>query len=314
MENKVFIAGHRGLVGSALVRHLSERKDIKLILRTREELDLTHQESVRRFFRDERPDTVIVTAARVGGIFANKTYMADFLYENAMIGFNIIRAAFESGTQKVINLSSSCAYPKEAPQPLSVESILTGPFEPTNEGYAIAKIACMKLCQYMNQQYGTKYISLIPADMYGPGDNFHPENSHVSAAMLRRFHEAKQKGAKEVVVWGTGKPLRELLYVDDFVRALTLIWDRYEDNAPLNVGSGIEHSIADMARLSAAVVGFTGNIVFDSSKPDGMMRKLLDSSRIRAMGWKPQWDLEQGLRTMYDWALTQGVFAEGFRR
>jgi GDP-L-fucose synthase len=306
--DSIFVAGHRGLVGSAIVRALRAAGFERLLLKTRDELNLLDQAAVHRFFADEKPRFVLHAAGRVGGIMANSTQQADFLYENLIIAANVIHAAAEHGTEKLLFLGSSCIYPKLAPQPIPESSLLTSSLEATNEGYAIAKIAGLKLCEYYQRQYGKRFISAMPTNMYGPGDNFHPTNSHVIPGMLRRFHEAKASNAPEVVVWGTGTPLREFLHSDDLAAALLMLMERYEEPGTINVGSGDEVSIGELARTMAAVTGYTGTIRFDTSKPDGTPRKVLDSSRMRALGWTPRHSLREGLAATYAWVLEQGLF------
>ncbi len=313
---KVFLAGHRGMVGSAILRQLNQQldngKQFELLTRKRAELDLTDQSQVREFFQSERPDVVILAAAKVGGIHANNEYPADFIYENLMMEANVIHQAFEAGVMRLLFLGSSCIYPKNAPQPMTEDALLTGTLEPTNEPYAIAKIAGIKLCESYNRQHDTDYRSVMPTNLYGPGDNFHPENSHVLPALIRRFHEAAQEGQHEVVIWGTGTPRREFLHVDDMAAAslflLGLDRETYEANtAPMlshiNVGSGEDISIIDLARLVAKVTGFEGQILIDPTKPDGTMRKLMDVSRLDNMGWRASIDLEDGIAQTYRWFL-----------
>jgi GDP-L-fucose synthase len=302
---KIFVAGHRGLAGSAIVRALKNAGHTQLLLRTRQELDLLDQAAVRSFFESERPEYVFVAAARVGGIHANSTRPADFLYENLVLETNVVHSAYLSGVKKLLFLGSSCIYPKMAPQPLREEALLTGPLEVTNEAYAIAKIAGLKLCSYYRQQYAANFISAMPTNLFGIHDNFHPTDSHVIPGMMRRFHEAKIAGARSVQVWGTGKPLREFLSSDDLADALLLLMDRYEDERTINVGTGQECSIAELAQTMKEVVGFSGTIEFDPSKPDGTPRKILDSSRLLGLGWKPQTTLRSGLETAYAWAQEQ---------
>jgi len=312
----VFIAGHRGMVGSAILRCLESRKaageDMTLITRTHAELDLTDQAQVRDFMRAERPDVVILAAARVGGIHANNTYPANFIYENLMIECNIIHQAFAVGVRRLLNLGSSCIYPREAAQPMAEGALLTGKLEPTNEPYAIAKIAAIKLCESYNRQHGTDYRSVMPTNLYGPGDNFHPENSHVLPALIRRFHEAAEAGLDEVVIWGSGKPRREFLHVDDMAEAslfvLDLDKDRYDSNTEpmlshINVGTGDDITILELAHLIAETTGFKGRITNDRSKPDGTMRKLMDVSRLERMGWKARIGLREGVEDAYRWFL-----------
>ena len=308
-QSRIFVAGHRGLVGSAIVRKLQREGHANVVTRTRAELDLTDQAAVRAFFRRERPEFVFLAAARVGGILANATHQADFLYENLAIAANVIRAAADHDTEKLLFLGSSCIYPRDAAQPMREEALLTGPLEATNEGYAIAKIAGLKLCEYYQRQYGKRFISAMPTNLYGPWDNFHPDQSHVIPGMMRRFHEAAAAEFPEVVVWGSGAPRREFLHVDDLADALYLLMQRYEEPGFVNVGTADDCTIAELAGTMAEVVGYEGKIVFDRSKPDGTPRKLLDVSRIAALGWRARIALAEGLRGTYRWALEQGVFA-----
>ena len=297
------------MVGSAIVRKLREAGYENLLLKTRSELDLTDQRATQEFFRSSRPAYVIMAAGKVAGIHANDTYQADFLYENLIMSANVIRAAADHGTRKLLYLGSSCVFPRLAPQPLREDSLLSGPLEKTNEGYAVAKIAGLKLCETFARQYGKSFIAAMPSNLYGPGDNFHPMNSHVVAGMLRRFHEAKEQDKPQVDLWGTGAPLRELLYVDDLAEAILVLMDRYDDPQFINVGSGEEVAIRDLATLVAGVVGYSGRISFDPALPDGTPRKILESSRIRELGWRPSVDLATGVRLTYEWALNQGVFS-----
>lgn len=319
MSGRIFVAGHRGMVGAAILRQLSARGS-EVITRTRAELDLTDQAAVRKFFKEAKPDVVVLAAARVGGIHANNTYPAQFIYENLMIECNVIHQAFSAGVGRLLQLGSSCIYPREAPQPMCEDALLTGVLEPTNEPYALAKIAGIKLCESYNRQYGTDYRSVMPTNLYGPGDNFHPENSHVVPALLRRFHEAVNCCAEEVVIWGTGKPRREFLHVDDMASASIFVLDlppeRYaaethEMMSHINVGTGRDIAISDIAILIARITGYNGRIVFDPSRPDGTMRKLLDVSRLARLGWNASISLEEGLAQTYHWLISrQGAFAE----
>ena len=311
---KIYIAGHRGMVGGAILRQLETRRaageDLTLITRTHAELDLTDQAAVRDFMQAEKPDVVILAAAKVGGIHANNTYPADFIYENLMIECNGIHQAFAAGVTRLLQLGSSCIYPRAVAQPMKEDALLTGVLEPTNEPYAVAKIAGIKLCESYNRQHGTDYRSVMPTNLYGPGDNFHPENSHVLPALIRRFHEAAQAGDDEVQIWGSGKPRREFLHVNDMAEAslfvLDLERDTYEANTQpmlshINVGTGIDVSIMELGQMVAGVTGFQGRITNDPSKPDGTLRKLMDVSRLANMGWRASVDLEKGLRETYEW-------------
>jgi len=302
-HSRIFVAGHRGLVGSAVVRALEARGGAQVLTRTRQELDLTDQAAVRRFMDQERPQAVVLAAAKVGGIHANNAYPAEFIWNNTIIQCNVIDAAWRAGVEKLVFLGSSCIYPKFAPQPMREEHLLTGELEPTNEWYAVAKIAGIKTCQAYRRQYGFKAISLMPTNLYGPGDNFDLENSHVLPALLRRFHEAREAGAPSVAVWGTGDALREFLHVDDLARAVVHCMDNYDEEQFINVGTGEEVTIRDLATMVARVVGFTGELAFDRSRPDGTPRKLLDVSRIKALGWSPSIPLEEGIRDTYRWYL-----------
>lgn len=295
----VYVAGHRGLVGSALCRALTRSGYERQLTRTHAELDLCDQAGVRAFFAQHKPDVVILAAAKVGGIHANATYPAEFIYQNLQIQNNVIDSAYRNGCKKLLFLGSSCIYPKMCPQPIKEEYLLTGPLEPTNDAYALAKISGIKMCQAYRRQYGFDAISAMPTNLYGPGDNYHPENSHVIPGLIRRFHEAKERGASEVAIWGTGKALREFLHVDDMAEACVFLLKNYSDFEHVNVGSGVEHSILETAQLVAKVVGFNGNIVTDPSKPDGTPRKLMDSGRLFATGWKPRFDLKAGLSDTY---------------
>jgi len=300
----VFVAGHRGLVGSAIVRRLEALGCRNVLVRSHSELDLSEQVAVGWFFREHRPEFVFLSAARVGGILANSTRPAEFLHDNLVIQTNVIHAAWKHGVKKLLFFGSSCIYPRLAPQPIKEEYLLTGPLEATNESYAIAKIAGLKLAAAYRAQYGLSAISLMPTNLYGPGDNFDLESSHVLPAMIRRFHEAKASGAPAVTLWGTGTPRREFLHVDDLADAACFLMEHYDAPEVLNVGVGEDLTIADLAVLVARVVGYTGRIVFDPSRPDGTPRKLLDVSRIRALGWHAQIPLEQGIASTYEWYMT----------
>jgi GDP-L-fucose synthase len=295
----VFVAGHRGMVGGALVRALEKKGDTRVITATRGELDLVNQQAVNVFMREKKPDVVIVAAARVGGIHANSTYPADFIYENLMIATNTIHAAWQSGVRRLLFLGSSCIYPRLAPQPMPEDCLLTSPLEITNEAYAIAKIAGLKLCQHYRAQHGVLYHSAMPTNLYGPGDNYHPENSHVIPGLIRRFHEAKVSGAPEVPVWGTGSPRREFLHVDDLAAGCLHLLA--QENPPdwVNIGYGSDITIREAAELVKKAVGYTGDIVFDTTKPDGTPRKLMDSTRIHKLGWQARIPLEEGLKGVY---------------
>lgn len=299
---RVFVAGHRGMVGSAIVRRLAV-EDCEILTATRAELDLLDQAGVRRWMADHRPDAVVMAAAKVGGILANDRLPADFLYDNVVVQTNLIEGAFRAEVGKFLFLGSSCIYPKFAPQPISEEALLTGPLEPTNEWYAIAKIAGLKLCQAYRRQYGVDYISAMPTNLYGPGDNFHLESSHVVPALMRKAHEAKQVGRKTLTVWGTGTPMREFLYVDDAADALVCLLKTYSSDSHVNVGSGQDITIAELARTVASIVGGDVEIAFDPTKPDGTPRKLLDVTRLFATGWRPRYSLRSGLEQTYAWFL-----------
>ncbi|SFT13205.1 GDP-L-fucose synthase [Sulfitobacter marinus] len=315
---KIYVAGHRGMVGGAILRQLQARKNageaLTLITRTHAELDLTSQADVRDFMMSERPDVVILAAARVGGIMANNTYPADFIYENLMIECNVIHQAFAAGVRQLLQLGSSCIYPRDAAQPMAEDALLTGTLEPTNEPYAIAKIAGIKLCESYNRQHGVDYRSVMPTNLYGQGDNFHPQNSHVLPALIHRFHEAARDELDEVVIWGTGKPMREFLHVDDMAEASLFVLDlpqeTYSANTQpmlshINVGTGTDVSIGALAQMVADATGFKGRLTFDSSKPDGTMRKLMNVSRLADMGWQAKIALKDGLQETYDWFLQQ---------
>lgn len=301
---KIYVAGHRGLVGSALIRRLEKDGFINIVTKTHGELDLTRQSDVEGFFAEEKPAYVILAAAKVGGIHANDTYPADFIMKNLQIECNVIDAAYKNGVEKLLFLGSSCIYPRECPQPIKEEYLLSGYLEKTNEAYALAKIAGLKMCAYYNQQYGTDYISVMPCNLYGINDNFSLENSHVLPALMRKFHEAKMKNEPTVTVWGSGKPLREFLNVDDLADACLYLMDHYSGNEFFNVGSGKEITILELAEMVKKVTGYQGKIVMDSSKPDGTPRKLTDISRLKAMSWEPKIDLEEGLKQTYEWYKT----------
>jgi GDP-L-fucose synthase len=301
LQAPIFVAGHRGLVGAALVRRLRDAGCAQLLLRERAELDLRHAPSVEAFFAAQRPHYVFLAAARVGGILANSSRPAEFLHDNLAIQSNVIDAAYRHGTRKLLFLGSSCIYPKLAPQPMTEDCLLTGALEPSNEWYAIAKIAGLKMCQAYRRQYGFRAITAMPTNLYGPGDNFSLQDSHVLAALLRKCHEAKERGAAEVEVWGSGAPRREFLHVDDLADACLFLMQNYDAEPWLNVGCGRDLSIAELAQLIARVVGFAGRLRFDPSKPDGTPRKLLDTARLSELGWTPQIALEAGIRATYDW-------------
>lgn len=298
---KIYVAGHRGLVGSALVRKLKSEGFLNVVTRTHGELDLTRQSEVENFFAKEKPAYVILAAAKVGGIYANDTYPADFIMQNLQIECNVIDAAHKNGVEKLLFLGSSCIYPRECPQPIKEEYLLGGYLEKTNEAYALAKIAGLKMCAFYNQQYGTDYISVMPCNLYGVNDNFSPENSHVLPALMRKFHEAKEKNEPTVTVWGSGRPLREFLNVDDLADACLFLMDHYKGNEFFNVGYGKEITILELAEMMKQVTGFQGEIILDGSKPDGTPRKLTDISRLKEMGWKPKICLEEGLKQTYEW-------------
>jgi GDP-L-fucose synthase len=306
---KIYVAGHRGMVGSAIVRALERRGERDIVMRTHAELELTDQAAVRAFFARERPERVVIAAAKVGGILANNSYPAEFIYDNLMVQGNVIHEAWRTGVERLLFLGSSCIYPRGAAQPMREEALLTGPLEPTNEPYAVAKIAGIKLCESYNRQYGTDFRSVMPTNLYGPGDNYHPQNSHVIPGMIRRFHEAKLAGAGEVVIWGTGTPRREFLYVDDMAEACMHVMELDRETfaahtrptmSHINVGSGEDVTILELARLVARTVGFEGRIGLDPSKPDGTPRKLMDVGRLKSLGWAPRVGLEEGLARVYE--------------
>jgi len=295
---RVFVAGHRGMVGSAIARRLGSI-DCAVLTADRKDLDLLRQEETERFLIASKPDVLILAAAKVGGIYANSAFPAEFIYENLTIATNLIHAAFRANVRKLLFLGSSCIYPKLAPQPMVEEELLTGPLEPTNEWYAIAKIAGIKLCQAYRREYGADYISVMPTNVYGPGDNYHPENSHVIAALIRRIHEAKLSGPRSVTVWGTGAPRREFIFVDDLADACLLVLEKYSGESHLNIGTGTDITIADLARLIAEVIGYDGKLAFDTSRPDGPPRKLLDISKVSALGWTAHTSLRVGIERSY---------------
>jgi GDP-L-fucose synthase len=303
--DRIFVTGHRGMVGSAIVRDLTARGYDNLITRTRQELDLADAAATAAFLQEHKPDVVIIAAARVGGIHANNTYPAEFIYENLAVAMNCIHGSYLAGVERLLFLGSSCIYPREAPQPISEEHLLTSPLEPTNEAYAVAKIAGLKLCQYYRQQYGVLYHSAMPTNLYGPGDNYHPENSHVIPGLIRRMHEAKVNNLPDVTIWGTGKPRREFLYVDDLAAAIYTTLQQENPPNIVNIGCGEDMPIAELAEAVKTAVGYPGALTYDTSKPDGTPRKLLDISRLSAMDWAPQVALEDGLKIAYDMFLQQ---------
>ncbi len=309
-DARIYVAGHTGLVGSAVCKRLKENGYGNLVCRTHDELDLIRQADAESFFSRERPEYVFLCAARVGGILANSTRPAEFIYENLMIAANVIHASFQIGVKKLLNLGSSCIYPRGAPQPLKEDYLLTGGLEPTNEAYAVAKIAAIKLCRYYHRQYGADFFSVMPANLYGPGDNFDFETSHVLPALIRKFHEAKKRGAPYVVLWGTGRPMREFLYAGDLAEACIHLMKNYSAQDVgefVNIGTGVDLSIRELAVMVAEITGYTGEIRWDSTKPDGMMRKVLDTSRINDLGWSAKTDLRQGIENTYAWYRIHGV-------
>ena len=309
-DSKIYVAGHRGMVGSAIVRELQRQGYTNIITRTHAELDLTRQDQVEQFFAEERPEYVFLAAAKVGGIIANQSALADFMYENMMLEMNVIHAAWKNGCKKLEFLGSSCIYPRLAPQPMKEDCLLTSALEPTNEAYALAKISGLKYCEYLNRQFGTDFISLMPTNLYGPNDNYHPTHSHVLPALIRRFHEAKEQGLKEVTCWGDGSPLREFLYVDDLANLCVFLMENYSGNETVNAGSGKEITIKGLTELVAKVIGYEGAILWDTSKPNGTPRKLLDVSKSAAMGWTAQTSLEEGIRLAYADFLNNPMRAE----
>ncbi len=300
LTDKIYIAGHSGLVGGAIERLLIRKGYRNILKRTSEELDLRDQAAVRSFFDEEKPNYVFLAAAKVGGIMANKTYPADFIFDNLAIQNNIIHAAYLSGVEKLLFLGSSCIYPKQAPQPIKEDYLMTGFLEPTNEAYAVAKIAGIRMCQAYHNQFGCRFISVMPTNLYGPGDNYHLQNAHVLPALIRKFHEAKLNNDPSVVIWGTGSPRREFLHVDDAAMACYYLMQKYESPEIVNIGSGEDHTIKEMAIMLKKITGFQGDLIFDESKPDGTMRKLLDVSKLNALGWKATIELEDGLRNTYN--------------
>jgi GDP-L-fucose synthase len=306
-DSKIFVAGHRGMVGSALVRKLQSEGYTNIITKSRKELDLTNQFQVNHFFHFERPEYVFLAAAKVGGIKANNDFKADFIYQNLMIQTNVINASYQNGVKKLLFLGSSCIYPKMAPQPLKEEYLLSGKLESSNDAYAIAKISGIKMCQSFNVQYGTNFISVMPTNLYGQGDNYHLENSHVMPALIRKFHEAKTAGNPEVEIWGSGKPMREFLYVDDLAEACLFLMLNYNDSEIVNIGTGEDISIKDLSQLIKEVVGFSGTIIYDSSKPDGTPRKLLDVSKIHDLGWSHKTNLKNGIELTYKHFLNESL-------
>lgn len=307
---KIYVAGHRGMVGSAIVRALKNQGYTNIITRTSKELDLRRQIDVEEFFAKEKPDYVFLAAAKVGGILANNEAPADFMYDNMILEMNVIHEAYKNKVKKLMFLGSSCIYPRMAPQPMKEDCLLTSELEKTNEAYALAKISGLKYCEYLNRQYSTDFISVMPTNLYGPNDNYHPEHSHVLPALIRRFHEAKENNLSEVVIWGTGTPLREFLYVDDLADACVYLMNTYSGNETVNLGTGKELSIKELAELVKQVVGFKGNINFDITKPDGTPRKLLDVSKLEKLGWKYKTELEDGIKLAYEDFLNNDMRAE----
>ena len=307
---KIFVAGHRGMVGSAIVRQLEKQGYNNIITRSHKELDLTRQDQVESFFAEEKPEYVFLAAAKVGGIIANRNHLADFMYENMILEMNVVHSAWQNGCKKLEFLGSSCIYPRMAPQPMKESCLLTSELEKTNEAYALAKISGLKYCEYLNKQYGTHYISVMPTNLYGPNDNYHPEHSHVLPALIRRFHEAKINNSPFVVCWGDGSPLREFLYVDDLAELCVLLMNEYDGDETVNAGTGKEITIKDLTELVAQVIGYTGEIRWDTSKPNGTPRKLLDVSKAEKLGWKYKTELVDGIRLTYDDFLNNPVKAE----
>ena len=307
---KIYVAGHRGMVGSAIVRELEKKGYTNIITRTSKELDLRRQDQVEAFFQAEQPEYVFLAAAKVGGIMANSKHPADFMYDNMILEMNVIHSAYENQVKKLMFLGSSCIYPRLAPQPMPESCLLTSALEQTNEAYALAKISGLKYCEYLNKQYGTDYISVMPTNLYGPNDNYHPEHSHVLPALIRRFHEAKENKLKEVVIWGTGTPLREFLYVDDLAEACVYLMNTYSGDETVNLGTGKEVTIKELAETVKEVVGYEGNLSFDTTKPDGTPRKLLDVSKLETLGWKYHTELKDGIKLAYEDFLHSEIRAE----
>lgn len=310
LDAKIYVAGHRGMVGSAIVRELKRQGYSNIITRTHAELDLCRQDAVEKFFADERPEYVFLAAAKVGGIVANRNALADFMYQNMILEMNVIHSAWQNGCKKLEFLGSSCIYPRMAPQPMTEDCLLTSALEPTNEAYALAKISGLKYCEYLNRQYGTDYISVMPTNLYGPNDNYHAEHSHVLPALIRRFHEAKMAGAKSVTCWGDGSPLREFLYVDDLANLCVFLMNNYSGNETVNAGTGKEVTIKQLTEMVAKTVGYDGEILWDTSRPNGTPRKLLDVSKSHAMGWRHKIELEEGISLAYDDFLNNPIRAE----
>ena len=309
-KSKIYVAGHRGMVGSAIVRCLEKCGYTNILTRTSKELDLRRQVDVEEFFANEKPEYVFLAAAKVGGILANSMHLADFMYDNMMLEMNVIHAAYQNSVKKLMFLGSSCIYPRMAPQPMKENCLLTSALEPTNEAYALAKISGLKYCEYLNRQCKTDYISVMPTNLYGPNDNYHPEHSHVLPALIRRFHEAKEAQAPEVIIWGTGSPLREFLYVDDLADACLFLMNNYSGSETVNFGTGKELSIKQLAELIQSIIGYKGRLVFDETKPDGTPRKLLDVSKLERLGWKYKTELADGIKLAYDDFLRNTMRAE----
>ena len=309
-DSKIYVAGHRGMVGSAIVRELRRQGYSNIVTRTHEELDLTRQDQVEAFFLSERPEYVFLAAAKVGGIIANSQALADFMYENMILEMNVIHSAWKNGCKKLEFLGSSCIYPRMAPQPMKESCLLTSELEKTNEAYALAKISGLKYCEFLNRQYGTDYISVMPTNLYGPNDNYHPEHSHVLPALIRRFHEAKESGASSVTCWGDGSPLREFLYVDDLANLCVFLMNHYSGNETVNAGTGKELTIKELTDKVAQIIGYEGEILWDTSKPNGTPRKLLDVSKAKALGWEAKVELDEGIRLAYQDFLCNPMRAE----